>query len=132
MTSAASEPPTVTLALLDAELAVCRLPADASVTVPATSGFWSMTRTDRELSVVCPVAAAPEGAVVEAGWVAYVVEGPLDFGLTGILASIANPLAEAGVPIFAVSTYDTDYVLVRTEQSTRTAEALRAAGHRVT
>ncbi len=120
------------LTQLAGELAVCRLPADASVTVPAASRLWSMTRTDRELSVVCPVADVPEGAVVEAGWVGYVVDGPLDFGLTGILSSIATPLAEAGISIFALSTYDTDYVLVRTEHAGRAAEVLRAAGHRVT
>ena len=78
---------------------------------------------------MCPAADAPAGATVERGWRALGVLGPLDFGLTGILASIAAPLAAAGVSIFAISTYDTDYVLVRETALATAVDALRAAGH---
>jgi len=93
--------------------------------------FWSLTRTPDEVSVVCAEADSPKGAVVEGGWSALKVRGPLDFALTGILASIAQPLADAGVAIFAVSTYDTDYVLLRTADLGTAVECLGGAGHEV-
>jgi hypothetical protein len=71
----------------------------------------------------------PAGVRCEPGWRALAVEGPLDFGLTGILASIATPLAEAGISLFAISTFDTDYVLVKAERLDDAMEALRRAGH---
>lgn len=124
--------PTVTLTLLPGGYAVCRLPADAVVPLPGTAGgVYSVTRTRDELSVVCAEDVAPDGATVEPGWVALVVEGPLDFGLTGILASVAAPLAGAGVSIFAISTYDTDYVLIRRGDQASALAALRTAGHTV-
>ena len=95
-------------------LAVCRL--DPQVAVPdwALSGdFFSITRTTDELSIVCSEAGVPEGVLCERGWAGLKVEGPLDLSLTGVLASLAQPLAEAGISIFAVSTYDTDYLLVK-------------------
>ena len=123
-------PPTVSLRVLDGELAVCRLPADAPAPeVPSGAALFAVTRTREELSIVCPAADAPADATVEPGWRALCVLGPLDFGLTGILASIATPLAAAGVAIFAISTYDTDYVLVRDTALATATEALRAAGH---
>ena len=73
----------------------------------------------------------PEGVRCEAGWRCLKVEGPLDFGLTGILAAITAPLAAAGIPVFAVCTYDTDYVMVKTDQLADAVDALRHAGHRV-
>jgi uncharacterized protein len=110
----------VHLTLLDGELAVERHPPDAPV--PSPEGpLWSVTRTADELSVIRP----------GQGWRAFAVEGPLDHGLTGVLASIAAPLAAAGVPIFAVSTYDTDYVLVPAGRVEDAAVALRGAGHAV-
>ena len=124
--------PRVTLALLEDELAVCRLAPDAPIPdIAADAELVSLTRTRTELSVVCPVEAAPRGATVERGWRALGVAGPLDFALTGILASLTDPLAAAGVSIFAIATYDTDYVLVRADQLDAAIEALRAAGHEV-
>lgn len=123
--------PTVELRVLRAELAVCRLEPGTSVTDVRDAEFWALTRTAEETSVVCAVEDAPAAATVEAGWMAFVVAGPLDFGLTGILAAIAAPLARSGVPIFAVSTYDTDYVLVKREDEARAREALTRAGHRI-
>jgi hypothetical protein len=100
--------------------------------VPAAStSIWSLTRTEAELSLVCAAQLAPQDAVVENGWSALVVDGPLDFGLTGILASIAGPLADAQISIFALSTYDTDYVLVKTDQADAAVRTLEAAGHTV-
>ncbi|MQA03937.1 MAG: ACT domain-containing protein [Streptosporangiales bacterium] len=123
---------TVTLDVLADELAVCRLPADAAVAVPpAPAALYSVTRTADEVSVVCPATLAPAASTVEAGWRALRVRGPLDFTLTGVLAAIADPLAAAGIPIFALSTYDTDYVLVAAADLPATVDTLRAAGHTV-
>jgi uncharacterized protein len=124
--------PTVTVTVLDGELAVCRLAPDAPAPQPAAGAeLLSVTRTRAELSVVCAAAAAPPDATVEAGWRALAVAGPLDFALTGVLASLAEPLAAAGISIFAISTYDTDYVLVRDGALAGAIEALRGAGHEV-
>ncbi|MEA2380663.1 MAG: uncharacterized protein QOH72_634 [Solirubrobacteraceae bacterium] len=81
---------------------------------------------------MCAAARVPDGARAESGWRALGVDGPLDFALTGVLAAVAVPLAEAGVSIFAVSTYDTDYVLVRADRLPDAVAALRGAGHSVT
>jgi uncharacterized protein len=121
----------VKLRALPGELAVCRLPVAAPAPAPGAGALWSVTRTADELSIVCPVAEAPAGAEVERGWRALQVAGPLDFGLTGVLAAIATPLADADVSLFVISTYDTDYVLVREAALPAAAEALRRAGHDV-
>ena len=124
--------PPLRLAALPDPLAVCRLPADDAFPpwLP-THGFVSVTRTAHELSIVCAQDAVPAGVRRESGWRALAVEGPLDFGLTGVLASIATPLAGAGISIFAISTFDTDYVLVKAERVDDANEALRRAGHHV-
>lgn len=121
------------LTLLPDRLAVCRLAPDGEPPAWALmgGGFRSLTRTASELSVVCARDAVPEGVACEAGWRIFEVAGPLDFGLTGVLLSIAMPLAEAGISIFAVSTYDTDYVMVREGDVERAVRALEAAGHEV-
>jgi len=117
----------LSLKLLPGRYAVCRLRQDAEI--PAE--FFSITRTADELSVVCEESVVPAESRVEAGWRILGVEGPLDFALTGILLSIARPLAEAGVSIFAVSTFDTDYVFVKDADLERASTALRAAGHTI-
>jgi len=125
-------PEPLELRVLAGELAVCRLPADAPAPAPPPAAtLFSITRTREELSVVCTAADAPPGARVKAGWRALQVAGPLDFSLTGILAAIAAPLAQAGISLFAVSTYDTDYVLVGEADLEAAVAALRAAGHQV-
>jgi uncharacterized protein len=112
--------------------AICRLKAEEQVPEWATRGaFVSVTRTPTELSVVCAFDTVPRGTACEGPWRLLVVRGPLDFALTGILASMASPLADAGVSIFAISTHDTDYVLVPAADVDRAVEALRSAGHRV-
>jgi hypothetical protein len=112
--------------------AVAKLEATERIPAWATGGvFFSVTRTPYELSIVCEAERVPPGTAAEAGWRALAVQGPLDFGLTGILASIASPLAEARISVFALATYDTDYVLVREADLQRAVLALRRAGHEV-
>jgi len=124
--------PGLTLDLLSDELAVCRLPLDAAVPNWAWSGeLTSITSTDDELSVVCCADPVPDDIRHTAGWRAFKVRGPLDFGLVGILARLSSTLADAGVSIFAISTYDTDYVLVRAPQLDEAIAALESAGYGV-
>lgn len=112
------------LALLEGTFIVCRLAPDDAL----PPRFFSATRTAEELSLVCLEQDAPQHARQESGWSCLRVAGPLDFALTGILASLAVPLAEAGVSIFAISTFDTDYLLVKTASLATALDALRAAG----
>jgi len=91
--------------------------------------FLSITRTADELSIVSLIDAVPAGAPAETGWRCLQVVGPLSFELTGVVASLSVPLAEARVPIFVVSTYDTDYLLIRSHDLDRACATLRDAGH---
>ncbi len=121
-----------TLVPLDGTFAVCRLTADAPVPAWVGGGpFVSITRTADELSIVCRQEAVPAGVRCEPGWRCLRVAGPLDFSLVGVLASLLAPLAEAGVSVFAVCTFDTDYLLVKQPDFPRAAEMLRQAGHAV-
>lgn len=123
---------TVVLSLLSEKLSVCRLtPKDVFPGWALSSRIYSITKTEDELSVVCESHLVPSGVTAEKGWIVYKVHGPLDFGLTGILASIANPLADAKVSLFAISTYDTDYVLVKEGNKARSLEALKKAGFQI-
>lgn len=109
---------------------MCRLGHEASVPAWALEGvFWSVVRTSDELSIVCAEERVPEGVRVEKGWVALKLEGPFAFSLTGVLAAFLEPLAKAKIPIFAISTFDTDYVLIKSEDAARAVEVLTAAGH---
>ncbi len=113
-------------------LAVCRLPPDAPwPDTPVGTSLYSVTRTADELSVVCPVEHAPAGSRVESGWRAFRVVGPFEFDVVGVIASITGPLAEAGVAVFVLSTFDTDHLLVKAEDLDRTVDSLEAAGHTV-
>ena len=119
--------------VLRERLAVCRMAADAPVPGwAAGSGFYCATRTSDELSIVCPenrIDQSSGDVTVEGGWIAIKLEGPFPFSMTGVLSSFLQPLAEAQIPIFAISTFDTDYVLVKEENLPRALAALRAAGH---
>ena len=120
------------LTILPFPLAVCRLEASCNIPAWAAAGpFFAITRTSEELSIVCEERLVPEGTRLEGGWRALKVEGPLDFSLTGILARLAAVLAQAEVSIFAISTFDTDYILVRQERLSAAADALRNAGYMV-
>ena len=114
--------------------AICRLAPNAPIPSWVTqNNFVSITRTDDELSIVCDQAAAPNDALrgCERDWRCLRVNGPLDFALTGILASLATPLAQASISIFAISTFDTDYLLVKANQFEQAINTLRNAGHQV-
>ena len=121
---------TLKLSVLPQRLAVCRLDPDEMIPDWLREcDFWSVTRTDEELSVVLPEASVPRAWKTEEGWRCLKVHGPLDFSLTGVLASLASPLAEAGISIFAISTYDSDYILVRDEDLDGAETVLSAWGH---
>jgi hypothetical protein len=113
--------------------AVCRLDPGEKVPVWAARGpgFSSVTRTTEELSIVCAEELPPKGTKCERGWRLLRIEGPLGFELTGVLLSVARPLSDAGVNIFALSTYDTDYFLVKAKDVDQAIQALTSAGHTV-
>lgn len=120
----------MTLCILKESFCVCRIsdPADADLTKP----FTFLSVTEREVSLVCPVQYVPKCVTArEDGWRAFRVEGVLDFSLTGILAGIAGVLAENKIPIFALSTYDTDYVLMKEVYFARALQALKEKGYRI-
>jgi hypothetical protein len=121
------------LSLKKDRFAVCQLAPDAPIPTWAMGrdAFTSISRTSEELSIVCPEGVVPEDVKQVTGWRLFKVDGPLDFALTGVLASVATPLAGAGVSIFAIATYNTDYVLVKTEKIDEAVKALKAAGHAV-
>jgi hypothetical protein len=144
----------LTLSILPGGFAVCRLAASAPVpdwanaAPPTPLGFVSITRTADELSIVCPDEAVPSVARpdpsyvseetlsadelrCEPGWKCLKVAGPLDFGLTGIMAGLTGALAAVGVTVFTISTYDTDYLMVRHESLERALRALRLEGYQV-
>jgi hypothetical protein len=115
---------------LTGRLAVCRLAPDAPF--PAWSlegGFFGVVRTQDEVSIVCSEDRVPDGMLAERGFVTLKLEGPFPFSMSGVLASFLQPLAEAQVPIFAISTFDTDYVLIKREDLEQAVIALAAAGH---
>ena len=120
------------LLILTETLAICRLEKDAAIPQWAMTGsFVSTTRTTEELSVICPQIHVPAEVKREGGWRCLKVHGPLDFSLTGILASLTTPLAKKEISVFAISTYDTDYLLVKEENLKKAIEVLVKKGHKV-
>lgn len=115
----------LTLSVLQTKLAVCRLESHAAIPswVHAKSEFLSITRTKDELSIVCDKNIVPQNVKSVTSWSAFRIEGPLDFNLIGILSSLLDPLAKGGVSVFTVSTFDTDYILVK-EQNLQKAIAI--------
>lgn len=118
--------------LLPDRYAVARLEADAALPAwwPST-GVRHVSWTDDELSLVCGEACVPAGVRCQRGWRALKLQGPFAFELTGILLAVLEPLADAGVGIFALSTYDTDYVLVQEDALPVALAALRQRGHAI-
>ena len=115
---------------LDCDLTVCKLPSLEGVDFDAD--FCFIAKTDEELSLVCRTDAAPANALArEDGWKGFRVQGPLDFSLIGILSGLSGVLAENGIGLFAVSTYDTDYILVKKENFSRAADVLAKAGYEI-
>jgi hypothetical protein len=122
----------LTLRLLPDTLAVTRLEPDAEMPWWATvAPFFSVTRTTDELSIVCAASRVPRGANATYDWRALKLHGQFHHGLAGIMDAIARPLADAGVSILPIATFDTDYVLLREAQLDIATAALQAAGHRV-
>lgn len=114
--------------VLDGSFAVCRLKSAAEADLRAVP-FVSLTATGEEVSLVCPEAAMPANrTAAETGWRCLKLLGPLDFSLTGVLAEISAALARRKISIFAVSTFDTDYILVKKERVPEAVEALKECG----
>jgi hypothetical protein len=121
------------LLILDVRLAVCKLDPSSGIPSWATRGdFSSITRTHDELSVVCPEDAVPADVRAEKGWRCFRVAGAMDFSAIGVLASMTAPLAGANIGIFAVSTFDTDYLLVKDDDFERAIGVLVTYGHAIT
>ncbi len=111
---------------------VVRFAPDEPVPEWASKGeFTSISRSADELSIVCPAENLPHDVETKLHWICLKLEGPFAFSLTGVLLSFIEPLSSKGIPIFAVSTYDTDYVLVQEEWIGATLNALRNAGHQL-
>ncbi len=118
------------LTVLDKEYAIHRLDPDADIpTTVFGSHFYSISRTDEELSIVCEQDIEIDSAKTSADWSCIKVIGPLDFSLTGILAGISSTLADAKISLFAISTYDTDYFLVKSRELPNTLYTLKNAGY---
>ena len=124
-------PVSLHLEVIATRLAVCRLDAGSEVPswVDRSAEFTSVTRTIDELSIVCARDAVPEGVAIEGPWRALRVQGPIVMTLIGVVAALANPLADAGISIFAISTFDTDYILVHEPDFDAAVGALTDAGH---
>ena len=116
------------LKTLPYDLTVCKLPSAAGIDLSAD--FFFLGKTDEEISLVCRTEQTPAGTEArEDGWRAFRIEGVLDFSLTGILSRLSAVLAENGIGIFAVSTYNTDYILVKAESLGKAMNVLREAGY---
>lgn len=123
---------TVTLQPFSGLYATARLqPADAIPIWADGPGFMSISRTDEELSIVCLADRVPETAKADRDWRVIKFVGPFAFEETGIAAAVLAPLATAEIGVFLVSTYDTDYLMVKQHNFDRTIETLRIAGHRI-
>lgn len=120
----------VRLKPLAGSYAISQLASSAKIPAWADGGgFVSMSRTEDELSIVCLEDRVPLGTRTDGGWSAFKLEGPFAFDETGVLLSVIEPLSANGIGIFAVSTFDTDYLLVKTADATKACALLGAAGH---
>jgi hypothetical protein len=110
--------------------AIVRLAPETAIPEWATKGeFTSITRTSDELSIVCPIENLPAGVPSSHRWIGLKLDGPIPFSQTGVLLSFIEPLSSKGIPIFAISTYDTDYVLIQEEFADMALDSLQRAGH---
>ena len=122
---------TFTLELLPDTFAICCLDPDAAIPDWANGDFVSITRTHDELSIVCCQELVPDDVQAEREWRCLRVVGKLDFTLVGVIAAITKVLADESISVFVMSTFDTDYFLVRAIDVERTVEALVESGHSV-
>jgi len=124
--------PRLSLTLLPQTLALCGLDPEAPwpdwVQGP---GLVSLTRTEEELSLICPQDRLPAGLTAQRGWRCFKVGGPLDPNQTGVLAALSEPLAQAGVSLLVVSTFETDYILIKEKDLSRAVEVWERAGHHI-
>ena len=119
------------LSVLSETFTIHKLSPDLSIPEEILkSNYYSVTKTDNELSVVCSELIEVKSLQSSKGWKCIKVKGPLDFNLTGIFAGISDILAQANISIFAISTFDTDYILVRTFDLSSAREKLRKAGYK--
>ena len=117
----------------DWPLAVCRFaPQDAVPPWALRRQFFAVTRTPQELSIVCDAAQVPPDVKQQSGFICLEVQGPIDFSVVGVLAGISAVMAQAAISIFAISTYDTDYILLNKAELAKAAQALEKAGYRIT
>jgi uncharacterized protein len=124
--------PKLTLAILPSEYAICRLaPTDAMPEWFGADEFTAAIRTVEELAIVCPAHRVPTGAKHESGWRLMRLEGAFAFTEIGILVSVLQPLASAKISILALSTFDTDFILIKEDALTRARGVLAEAGHEV-
>ncbi len=124
--------PSLSLTLLEHSMAIHRLPVRAALPKAALdSPFFAIMRTDDELSLVLPESVELKNSQVDAGWACFKVNGPLALNQVGIMAQIAATLAQAGVALFALSTFETDYILVKRKQAGAAQEAFTSAGMKV-
>jgi len=114
---------------MNGRYAVARLDRDDAIPSWPRGELVSITRTNDELSIVCGEEAVPDDVRAERGWRCLSVIGPLPFAMTGVAAALTAPLAEARISVFLLSTYDTDYLMVKDETFDHACEVLRAAGH---
>jgi GNAT superfamily N-acetyltransferase len=122
----------MSLRMVDGVFAVCRLTGGAAIPRWATaSEFFSITKTADEISIICSQDAVPDGVQCERAWRCLRVAGAMPFTAVGVLASLTAPLAEAGISVFAISTFDTDYLLVKEKDLAAAIEALRGQGYGV-
>ncbi len=121
------------LVILKKKIAVCQLSPKDSIPDPSNLGdFWSITKTDEEISIIIPENLTPStNCKSEKGWRAIKIIGPLYFSLTGIIATLSTVLAKAGISIFAFSTYNTDYFLVKEKNLEQAKEVLEENGHNI-
>jgi hypothetical protein len=122
----------LTLLVLAEKFAVCRFDKGAAVPPWVWAGsFSSVTQTMDEISIVCLQQQVPQELNVSRDWRCLKVAGPLDFSMIGVLSSLAMPLAEAGVSILAISTYETDYLLVKQDDLEKAIKSLSDSGHSI-
>lgn len=124
--------PILTMKLFDEKYGVCRLDSNADIPIWSTScEFFSITKTDDELSVVCEETKIPDNIIAERNWRIIKILGPLDFSLVGILSKISKALADNNISIFAISTYDTDYILVKNNDIDNAIKVLKRANYSI-
>ena len=132
MSEPVSEPDALTLEQFPEKLAVVRLGPGAEVPGWAeSSSLFSITATASETSIVCAARSVPRKAQQAGPFTAFAVQGPLDFSLTGILAALLQPLADARISVFTIATFDTDWILVPLDDADRAADEWRRRGHTV-